>query len=79
MIPLTLSQVVTIYVVGLVTLLLFLSLARTLLRRGREARSRRRQIPCALCGTIYEDSTTTPLPICPNCAHPNERIPPGGL
>ncbi|HEY8900910.1 MAG TPA: hypothetical protein VIM61_10910 [Chthoniobacterales bacterium] len=78
MIPLTLGQVVVVYTAGLVTFLLFLSLGRTLFRMRREARSRRRQIQCAICGTIYENSTEVALPECPNCAHPNERRPPLG-
>lgn len=80
MIPLSLGQAVAAYTISLVALLLVFIIGRALWRTFRSTRQRRRrQIQCALCGTIYENSSPEPLPRCPNCSRPNERTAPLGI
>jgi hypothetical protein len=76
LIPLTLGQAVAAYTIGLVVPFLLFVFGRALWRTLRSGRARQRRIQCALCGTIYEDTSPEPLPRCPNCARPNERTAP---
>lgn len=80
MIPLSLGQIVMLYVSVAVTAVFAVSLASHLLRVRAERNARRRQIQCAFCGTIYESADASDqLPPCPACSKPNERQPPLGV
>lgn len=44
-------------------------------RRSRDARrSLQFRLRCAICGLEFEDRTASPLPTCPHCGRPNERV-----
>lgn len=80
MIPLSLGQIIVIYVIGAVIAVFFVSLASHLMRIRTERRARQRQIQCAFCGVIYESrDATEALPPCPGCSKPNERTAPLGV
>ncbi len=41
-------------------------------RRARQALQFR--LRCAICGFEFEDRSASPLPNCPRCGRPNERV-----
>ena len=44
-------------------------------RRQRVAREALQfRLRCAICGFEFEDRSPTPLPACPRCGRPNERV-----
>ena len=49
-----------------------------LLDERRRARRARRalhfRLRCAICGLEFEDRSEAPLPVCPRCGRPNERV-----
>lgn len=76
MISLSLGHLIFGYGTGLAAFLLFLWLSREVFRARRERRKKLRVIQCAICGSRYEDGTDAPLPACPQCGRPNERLSP---
>ena len=45
--------------------------------RRRARRTRRAlqfRLRCAICGFEFEDRSAAPLPVCPRCGRPNERV-----
>ena len=44
-------------------------------RRARRARRALHfRLRCAICGFEFEDHSPAPLPVCPRCGRPNERV-----
>ncbi len=43
-------------------------------RRQAGRRALQFQIRCAICGLEFEDRSAVPLPSCPRCGRPNERV-----
>ena len=43
-------------------------------RKRRERVNRRNHLVCNICGVPYEDKSRAPIPPCPECGAPNERI-----
>ena len=44
-------------------------------RRARQARHALHfRLRCAICGLEFEDRSEKPLPVCPRCGRPNERV-----
>lgn len=43
-------------------------------RKRREHRALRHRLRCTLCSCEFEDASAEPLPCCPRCGQPNERV-----
>ena len=43
-------------------------------RRRRARQALQFRLRCAICGFEFEDRSALPLPICPRCGRPNERV-----
>lgn len=73
MINLSLSEIVALYLVGLL-LVVVVSWLRTRrrLRRARREEEKARVL-CAACGGLFHDRTGAELPRCPHCGRPSER------
>jgi len=69
-----LSVIVFLY---LAAFLLVIGGACLLDERRRARRARRAlhfRLRCAICGFEFEDRSPAPLPACPHCGRPNERV-----
>ena len=74
MIRVHLTVIVFLY---LAAFLLVVSAAFVLDERRRARRARRAlhfRLRCAICGLEFEDRSEDPLPVCPRCGRPNERV-----
>lgn len=43
-------------------------------RRARTRQALQFRLRCAICGFEFEDLSASPLPVCPRCGRPNERV-----
>ena len=74
MIRVHLTVIVFLY---LAAFLLVIGGASLLDERRRARRARRAlhfRLRCAICGLEFEDRSPAPLPLCPRCGRPNERV-----
>ena len=71
-VPLTVIVFIYLFVfLGVLTVAWLLEERR---RRKRDRRALQFRLRCAICAFEFEDRSSTPLPICPRCGRPNERV-----
>ncbi len=74
MIRVPLTAMVFLYVaVGAAAVLVAWLLYERRRRRGLR-RALQFRVRCAICGIEFEERSNAPLPLCPRCGHPNERL-----
>jgi len=69
----SLSTLVTIYLLVFLAALFLLWLSSEWNRRRRERKAFQYRLRCVICGMEFEDRTDALLPQCPRCSSLNER------
>jgi rubrerythrin len=72
----TLSTLVTVYLLLFLAAVFLLWLSSEWNRRRRERRALRYRLRCVICAFQFEDRTDALLPRCPQCGSLNERFKP---
>src|SRR3954463_8874840 len=75
-IPVSLSALVTIYLLVFLAAVFLLWIFGEWNRRRRERRALRYRLRCVICAFEFEDRTPALLPRCPRCGSLNERFKP---
>jgi hypothetical protein len=75
MIPVSLSMLLMIYVLGFLGLVFLFWSLHNLRKRRHESAALRHRLRCTLCSFEFENRTSTLLPRCPRCGGLNERFP----
>ena len=75
-IPVSLSALVTIYLLVFLAAVFLLWIVGEWNRRRRERRALRYRLRCVICAFEFEDRTPALLPRCPRCGSLNERFKP---
>jgi rubrerythrin len=75
-IPVSLSALVTIYLLVFLAAVFLLWIFGEWNRRRRERRALRFRLRCVICAFEFEDQTPALLPRCPRCGSLNERFKP---
>jgi predicted RNA-binding Zn-ribbon protein involved in translation (DUF1610 family) len=79
MIPVSLKQLVLIYLCIMLGPIFFVWIFNEWRRQKRERTAFRYVLRCTLCGFEFEDKSATILPRCPRCGSLNERFRPSRL
>ena len=74
MIRVSLSALVTIYLLLFLAAVFLVWLSSEWNRRRREKRALRYRLRCVICGLEFEDRSDALLPRCPRCGSLNERF-----
>ena len=74
MIRVHLTFIVFFYVIAFLGVLAVLWTLDERRRRRASRRILQFRIRCAICGLEFEDRSAVPLPSCPRCGRPNERV-----
>jgi hypothetical protein len=74
MIPVSLSLLVTVYLLLFLAAIFLLWIFSEWNRRRRESRALRYRLRCVICAFEFEDRTAELLPRCPRCGSLNERL-----
>lgn len=73
MIPISLSLLVTVYLLLFLAAVFLLWIFDEWNRRRHERRALRYRLRCVICAFEFEDRTPASLPKCPRCGSLNER------
>jgi rRNA maturation endonuclease Nob1 len=74
MIRVPLTIIVSLYLFACLAVLCALWLRDEHKRVREAARTLQFRLRCAICGFEFEDLSDVPLPLCPRCGRPNERV-----
>ena len=74
MIRVPLTVIVFIYLFGFLIVVSALWIFDEHRRQQTTRRALQFRLRCAICGFEFEDHSDAPLPSCPRCGRPNERV-----
>jgi rubrerythrin len=74
MIPVTLTALITIYLLLFLAAVFLLWIVGEWNRRRRERRALEYRLRCVICAFEFEDRSAALLPRCPRCGSLNERF-----
>ena len=74
MIRVPLTVIVFLYLFAFLAVVGFYWLLDERRRQRRARRALQFRLRCAICGFEFEDLSDSPLPGCPRCGRPNERV-----
>lgn len=74
MIRVSLTVIVFLYLIVFLSTIAAVWLLDTRRRRRESRRALQFRLRCAICGFDFEDRSASPLPNCPRCGRPNERV-----
>lgn len=75
-IRISLSSLLTIYLLVFLAAIFLLGIVGEWNRRRRERRTLRHRLRCVICALEFEERSVDLLPRCPHCGSLNERIKP---
>ena len=74
MIRVPLTVIVFIYLIGFLIVVSALWIFDERRRQRNTRRALQFRLRCAICGFEFEGQRAVPLPSCPRCGRPNERV-----